>query len=325
MTTRAPIDSMNVPRFAQPATFFRTPWVDTDADLDIALVGVPFDFNSNRAGSRHGPAQIREMSRLVRRHNSQGGPSPFDQCRIADVGDAPVIPIDIGRSVNLITDFIRQLSDKGIRTVSAGGDHGVTYPVLKGLAPKEPVGLVHFDAHVDTYEDAWGDRYNHGTLLRRCTEEGLIDPVRTVSIGIRGSRFTLDDRDYHADHGMRLITYDEYEGMGRARAIEEIRRVVGNGPTYVTFDVDALDPAYCIGTGAPEPGGLSMRDAQVILRGLEGIDVIGGDVCEVSPPFDQSNHTALNGANIMFEILCLVSQSLARTRSVITSANLAPC
>lgn len=315
----APIDSMIVPRFSQPATFFRSPWLEPAADIDIALVGVPFDFNTNRGGSRHGPAQIREMSRLVRRHNNSGGPSPFDICRVADVGDAPVIPIDIGRSVQLIIDFVRKLSARGIRTVSAGGDHGVTYPVLKGLAPAEPVGLVHFDAHVDTYDDAWGDRYNHGTLLRRCHEENLIDPKRTVSVGIRGSRFAQNDRDYHGDNGMRLITYDEYEEMGRARVIEEIRRVVGTGPTYVTFDIDALDPAYCIGTGAPEPGGLSMRDTQVILRGLAGIDVIGGDVCEVSPPLDPTNHTALNGANIMFEILCLVADSAARAKAAQTA------
>jgi len=309
-----PIDSMMIPRFSQPATFFRTPWLEPTADVDIALIGVPFDFQSNRAGARHGPAQIREMSRLVRRFNANGGESPFDICTVADLGDAPVIPIDITRSVQLIIQFVRSLSERGITTVSAGGDHGVTYPVLKGLAPKEPVGMVHFDAHVDTYHDAWGDLYNHGTLLRRCVEEGLIDPRRTVSVGIRGSRFTLDDRDYHRDNGMRLISFDEFEDLGRAKVIEEIRRVVGDGPTYVTFDIDALDAGYCMGTGSPEPGGMTMRDAQVVLRGLAGLDIIGGDVCEVSPPLDPTNHTALNGANIMFELLCLVAPGVAKRK-----------
>lgn len=305
---------MFVPRFAEPATFFRTPWVKNPEELDVALLGVPFDFQSNRAGARHGPAQVREMSRLVRRFNNDGTPSPFDICEVADAGDAPVIPIDISRSVQMIIDHVRRISDAGATTVCVGGDHGVTYPVIKGLNPQVPLGIVHFDAHPDTYDDAWGDRYNHGTLLRRLHEEGLIDPTRTISVGIRGTRFSLDDRDYHRDHGMRLISFDEFEELGRKRTIETIREVLGDQPAYVTFDIDALDPAYCIGTGSPEPGGLTMRDAQVILRGLRGLEIVAGDVCEVSPPWDVTNHTALNGANLMFEILCLVAETKARSK-----------
>lgn len=311
-TAATPIDSFLVPRFAEPATFFRTPWLHDPKAVDIALLGVPFDFGGNRVGTRHGPQQVREMSRLIRRHNNDGGASPFDLCEIADLGDAPVIPIDITRSVKMITDHVRSIAATGATTICIGGDHGVTYPVIAGLAPKEPLGMVHFDAHPDTYGDAWGDRYNHGTLLRRLNEEGFIDPKRTVSIGIRGTRFALDDRDYHAEHGMRLITYDEYEEIGRKRAIEIAREVLGDKPAYVTFDIDGLDPAYCIGTGAPEPGGLTMRDAQMILRGLRGLDIVAGDVCEVSPPHDITNHTALNGANLAFEILCLVAEARAR-------------
>lgn len=313
-STFAPVDSLIVPRFAEPATFFRTPWLKRDAEVDIALLGVPFDFQTNRAGARHGPAQVREMSRLVRRYNSDGGASPFDQCSVADLGDIPVIPIDISRSVESIIHHVGEISSRGATTVCVGGDHGVTYPVIKGLGFREPLGIIHFDSHPDTYTDAWGDRYNHGTLLRRCVEEGLIDPKRSISVGIRGSRFSLDDRDYHLEHGMRLISFTEFEEIGRAKTIETIRNVVGDGPTYLTFDIDSLDPAYCIGTGAPEPGGFTMRDAQVLLRGLRGLNIVAGDLCEVSPPFDSSNHTALNGANLMFEILCLVADSVARRK-----------
>ncbi|MDI5930008.1 agmatinase [Rhizobium leguminosarum] len=313
--TVSPFDSLVVPRFAEPATFFRTPWLKRDAEVDVALLGVPFDFQSNRAGARHGPAQVREMSRLVRRYTSDGGESPFDQCTVADLGDIPVIPIDISRSVESIVYHIGEIAKRGATTVCVGGDHGVTFPVIKGLGYDQPLGIIHIDSHPDAYNDAWGNRYNNGTLLRRGVEEGLIDPKRTVSVGIRGTRFSLDDRDYHRDHGMRLITFDEFEEMGRAATIAAIREVVGEGPTYLTFDVDSLDPAYCIGTGAPEPGGFTMRDAQVLLRGLRGLDIVAGDVCEVSPPFDGSNHTALNGANLMFEILCVVADAKARRKS----------
>lgn len=309
-----PLDSFTVPRFADIATFFRTPWLSQDSQVDIALLGVPFDFQSNRAGARHGPAQVREMSRLIRRFNSNGGPSPFDQCKVADLGDIPVIPIDISRSVKGIIERIGKIASTGATTVCVGGDHGVTYPVIKGLASKEPLGIIHIDSHPDTYTDAWGDLYNNGTLLRRCVEEGLIDPKRSISVGIRGTRFSLDDRDYHQEHGMRLVTFDEFEELGRPKTIELIREVAGSGPTYLTFDIDSLDAVQCIGTGAPEPGGFTMRDAQVILRGLRGLDIIAGDVVEVSPPFDVGSHTALNGANIMFEILCLVADTVARRK-----------
>lgn len=304
-----------IPRFAEPATFFRLPWLRQSEDVDIALLGVPFDFQTNRAGARHGPGAVREMSRLIRRYNNDGSPSPFDICNVADLGDAPVIPIDIGKSVKSIVEHVGKIARTGATTVCIGGDHGVTFPVIKGLNARRPLGIVHFDAHPDTYTDAWGDLYNHGTLLRRLVEEGYIDPKRSISVGIRGTRFSLDDRDYHREHGMRLISFDEFEEIGRKRTVEIIRETLGDEPAYLTFDIDALDPAYCVGTGAPEPGGLTMRDAQVILRGMRGLNIIAGDVCEVSPPWDVTNHTALNGANLMFEILCLVADTVARRKS----------
>jgi len=302
-----PLDSFAFPRFTQPATFFRTPLRLGSTAVDIALVGVPFDFNTNRSGTRFAPAQVREMSRLIRRYNAVGDTSPFDLCEIADIGDAPVNPLNIDDSVGMIAGFFARLAKKGIAPISIGGDHGVSYPVWKGMAPKQPLAVVHFDSHPDTYHAFWGSLYNQGTLLKRGVEENLIDPKRVVSIGLRGTRFALDDRKFNLATGMRVITMDEYERLGRDKVIAEIRRVVGRHPTYVTFDIDGLDPAYCIGTGAPEPGGLMMRDVQVMLRSLHGLDIVGGDVCEVSPPLDPSGHTALNAANIMFEILCLTA------------------
>lgn len=311
---RQPIDSFKFPRFTQPATFFRTPLQQEAAGLDIALVGVPFDFNTNRCGTRFGPAQVREMSRLIRRFNATGDPSPFDLCEIADIGDTPVNPLNIDESVGLIAEFFDGLRRAKVRPVSIGGDHGVSYPVWKGIVKGEPLGVVHFDAHPDTYHAFWGSLYNQGTLLKRGVEENLIDPRRVVSVGFRGTRFALDDRKYNLDTGMRVIIMDEYEKLGRDKVIAEMRRVIGSRPTYVTFDIDGLDPAYCIGTGAPEPGGLMMRDVQMMLRGLSGLNIVGGDVCEVSPPLDPSGHTALNAANIMFEILCLTAAARAAAR-----------
>ena len=307
-----PIDSAVVPRFAEPATFMRTPHAASAAGLDIALAGVPFDLGStNRAGPRHGPAQIREMSRLIRQVNASSRIAPFEICRVADVGDAPVNPLDLMDSIGSITRFFAELHAQGAVPVSVGGDHTVTLPILRGIVKQGPVGCIHFDAHADTLDELLGSRINHATPFRRAVEEELIDPKRTVQIGLRGTRYSDQDIEYGYDMGMRVITMDDYEEMGRDAVIEEACRVVGDRPTYVTFDIDGLDPVFCPGTGAPEPGGLTMRDSQVILRGLRGLHLIGGDVCEVSPPLDPAGHTALNAANLMFEILCIVADSLA--------------
>jgi len=311
----APLDSAVVPRFAEPATFMRVPNVKDPAGLDVALAGIPFDLGStNRNGARHGPAQIREMSRLIRKVNASNRIAPFELCRVADVGDAPVNPLSLEDSIARITAFFEGLHRHGVAPVSAGGDHTVTLPILRAIAKDGPLGCVHFDAHADTLDELLGSKVNHATPFRRAVEEGLIDPRRTIQIGLRGTRYSDQDIQYGYDVGMRLVTMDDYEEMGRAAVIEEARRVVGDHPTYVTFDIDGLDPVYCIGTGAPEPGGLSMRDSQVMIRGLEGLNLVGGDVCEVSPPLDPTGHTALNGANLMFEILCVVADAVARRK-----------
>lgn len=307
-----PLDSLQVPRFAGISTFMRLPYLPDGTDVDIGIVGVPFDFPTNRGGTRHGPSQVREMSRLIRRFPAGGGESPYDICTIADLGDAPFNPLDAQSAVEGISAYFSVLAEKGITPVVCGGDHGVTYFVLRGTVTTNPVGFIQFDAHPDTNDELYGDRYNHGTLLARGVEEGLIDPKRAVTVGLRGSRFSREDRAFNEKHGMRVIDFDEFEAMGRAAVIDEIKRIVGTGPTYLTFDIDVLDSAYVPGTGSPEPGGLTMRDAQVVLRGLEGLDLVGADMCEVSPPLDPQGITALNGANILFELLCIVAPAVSK-------------
>ncbi|SHK50735.1 MAG: agmatinase [Paraburkholderia sp.] len=311
------LDSGVVPRFAEPATFMRAPYTRSLEGVDIALAGVPYDLGcTNRNGPRQGPAQVREMSRLIRKINPYSGICPFDLANVADIGDAPVNPLDNNWSLDAITAFYAQLREKNIAVVSCGGDHTVTYPILRGLAPKnQPIGVIHFDAHSDTLDELYGSKINHGTVFRRGVEDGIIDPHRVIQIGLRGTRFSESDVQYAYDSGMAVVTMDDYERMGRDAVIKQMLETVAGGPVYITFDIDGLDPVYAIGTGAPEPGGLSMRDVQVIIRASQGLNIFGGDVCEVAPPLDPSGHTALNAANLMFEILCVTADARARSRA----------
>jgi guanidinopropionase len=305
-----PLNAAVIPRFAEAATFMRTPRVSDPTKVDIALVGVPFDLGTGfRTGARQGPAQIREMSRIIRRVNATSRIAPFRLCNVADMGDTAINPFDLLQSVDKITAFFKNLAQHDVAPIAAGGDHTITLPILRGLFKGEKFGAVHFDAHADTLDTYLGTKINHATPFRRLVEEGILDPKRTIQIGLRGTRFGDDDIQYGYDVGMRIVTMDDFEEMGRKEVISECRRVCGTGPTYITFDIDGLDPVYCIGTGVPEPGGLSMRDAQVIIRGLQGMNLIGGDICEVLPLADPTGHTALNAANLMFEMLCVIADS----------------
>ncbi len=304
-----------LPRFAGIATFMRLPHlaVEEAGEVDIGLIGVPWDGGTtNRAGARHGPRQIRDLSTMARNVHHVTGIKPFHLCNCADLGDSPVNPIDIDDTLSRVEAFYREVIAKGIVPLTVGGDHLISLPVMRALCADEAVGMVHFDAHTDTWDRYFGDsKYTHGTPFRRAIEEGLLDPKRTVQIGIRGALYSDSDKEWGLAQGIRVIEIEEYNDLGIDAVIAEARRVVGDGKTYVSFDVDALDPVYAPGTGTPEIGGLTTYDAQKMLRGLRGLNLVGGDVVEVSPPFDPSGNTALVAVTMMFEILCLLAEGIA--------------
>jgi len=304
-----PQDAALIPRFAGLPTFMRLPISTSALGVDIGLVGVPFDGGTtNRAGARHGPREIRNASSFIRRIHHASGISPYDLARVADLGDSPVNPIDLMKSLDLITGFFNEIKGHGTIPISAGGDHLITLPILRALAADGPVGMVHFDAHSDTNDRYFGDNlYTHGTPFRRAVEEGLLDPKRVIQIGIRGSIYDPGDLDFAKAAGFRIVFIEEFVRRSPEDIIAEARAIVGDQPVYVSFDVDAIDPSQAPGTGTPEIGGFTSFEAQRMVRGLQGLDIIGADVVEVSPPFDLSNMTSILGATLMFELLCIVA------------------
>ncbi len=310
-------DPMQEPRFAEIATFMRAPLATSLDDLDIALIGVPTDLGvTNRAGARHGPREIRNASSLIRTRNLAMGINPYELCRIADVGDVRFTnQFDLDRQVEEIAAFFRKVHAAEVLPITAGGDHSITYPIFKALAADGPIGMVHIDAHTDTWGEVWGSKFHHGAPFRLAVEEGLLDPKRTIQIGIRGGQNFMDGIEFSQSNGMRVVFIEELAERGVNAIIEESRRVVGEGATYISFDVDGLDPVYAPGTGTPEIGGITTLEAQQLLRGLRGSNLIGGDVVEVAPPFDPSGNTVLVGASLMFDILCLVADSLSARRN----------
>ncbi len=309
------VDATVVPRFADVATFMRTRRHDASAEVDIGLVGVPFDLGVNfRSGARQGPAGVREASRIIRRIHPSSGIAPFDICNVADLGDSPVNPMSLDRSIAMIQEYFERLHALNILPIAIGGDHTIPVPILRAIAKKRPVGIVHFDAHADTLDELCGTKVNHATFMRRVYEEGLVDPKRVVQIGLRGSRFSADDIKFGLDVGYRCITMDEYEDMGRAKVVETVRKIIGDGPIYVSLDIDGLDPVHAPGTGVPEIGGVSPRDAQVIIRSLRGNEIIGADISEVAPALDPTGITCVTAANLMFEILCVMADWKAKNR-----------
>ena len=316
----APITGSVMPRFAGIATLMRLPLMGLDdadiGEVEIGLVGVPWDGGTtNRPGARHGPRQVRDLSTMIRNVNRASGINPFALCNCADLGDTPVNPADLMDSMGRIEAFFHRVCDANIVPLSIGGDHLVTLPIMRALAKDGPIGMVHFDAHTDTWDGYFGGfKYTHGTPFRRAVEEGLLDPKRTVQIGIRGALYNDAEDTWGQQQGIRVIDIDEFHRMGIDAVMAEARRVVGDGQTYVSFDVDALDPVYAPGTGTPEIGGLTTLEAQRMVRALRGLHLVGGDVVEVSPPFDPSGNTAMVAATMAFEILCVLADSL-RSRS----------
>lgn len=311
------LDGMNAPRYSGVPTFMRAQQVREAKEVDIAMIGVPFDgATTNRPGARHGPREIRNQSSLMRSIHPVSRINPYELCRVGDLGDVPLPRYyDLPATVQDISDFYARVHAAGAVPLTAGGDHSITFPILQAIAAKRPVGLVQIDAHTDTWDEFLGSRFTHGAPFRRAVEAGVLDPKRTIQIGIRGAQNTEEGWSYSLDAGMRVVFMEEFTRMGVEAVIAEARRVAGDGPTYVSFDVDGLDPAFAPGTGTPEIGGLTTVEAQALLRGLQGLDLVGGDVVEVSPPFDPSGNTALVGATMMYEILCLLAAAVQRRRS----------
>ena len=312
-----PRSGADLPRFAGIPTFMRLPHVDmakAAQEVDIGVVGVPWDGGTtNRADARHGPRQLRDLSTMVRNVHHVTGTMPFSIASCADLGDVSVNPVDLMDTLERVGAFYTDLHAAGVKPLTAGGDHLIMLPVMRGIVEAgRPLGMVHFDAHTDTWDRYFGGhKYTHGTPFRRAIEEGLLDPKRTIQIGIRGSLYTPDDKEWGLSQGIRVIEIEEYFDLGPDKVAEEAQKVAGGGPVYISFDVDGLDPVYAPGTGTPEIGGYSTAEAQRMLRGLRGLDIVGADLVEVAPPFDQSGNTALVGVTMMFEMLCLMAECVA--------------
>ncbi|MEL6765940.1 MAG: agmatinase [Pseudomonadota bacterium] len=303
------------PRYTGVPSFFRLPYYDgvdaipAGAVPEIGVIGVPYDGGvTNRPGPRHGPREVRNQSSLIRKVNQATGAAPFDHARIADIGDAWIRrPFDLVPAHAEIEEQFAAVHAAGIRPLTCGGDHSISLPILRAIAKDAPLGMIHIDAHCDTGDDYGGSRFHHGAPFKIAVDEGLLAPERVVQIGIRGSLFMREMWQFSYDSGMRVMLIEEVEDRGWKACMEEALGIVGNGPCYVSFDIDALDPAFAPGTGTPEAGGLTMREAQGMVRMLAGLDIRGADMVEVSPPWDAGGITALNGATIMFELLCAMT------------------
>ena len=307
-----PVSGMALPRYAGIPTFMRLPPVlpghPRFAELDIGILGLPWDGGTtNRPGARHGPRAIRDASTMVRGFNRATGVKPFEAANCADIGDVAGNPCDQDTTLGVIRTTIRQCLEGGVRPLSVGGDHLCTLPVLRALGESRPVGLVLFDSHTDLYRPYFGGAaLTHGNPFARAVTEGLIDPARSIMIGIRGTGYDNADLEVAAEHGIRIVTIEELFDRGIPDVMEEAR-TIATGPVYVSFDIDFVDPAYAPGTGTPEIGGPTSFQAQQAVRALRGLEIVGADLVEVSPPFDTGGVTAWLGASILFEILCVMA------------------
>ena len=310
-----PISGFELPRFAGVATFMRLPNVLLQdpkiGDVDVGLIGIPWDSGTtNRPGPRHGPRQLRDSSTMIRAQNGITGLRPFEILNCADLGDVGPNPASIDDSLDRIADFFKQVKNRKIIPLVAGGDHLCSLPVLRGLNTGTPMGMVHFDSHTDLYHSYFnGQMFTHGTPFRRAIEEGLLDPKRVVQIGIRGTAYDNEDRDFAASVGVTVIPIEDFFSRGVVDVMSEVKEIVGTRPTYLSYDIDFIDPTFAPGTGTPEVGGPNSFQALQVVRELAGLNIIGADLVEVSPPFDNSGTTAFLGASIMFEQLCTLVQS----------------
>lgn len=306
----SPLDAQVVPRFAGPVTFLRLPQVPSAEGLDVAIAGVPFDCGASfRPGARFGPRAVREISSLLRPYNRVLGVNPFEVLRTADVGDLSINPLDTQSCLQAISDQIEMLVRQGIVPVCVGGDHTIGYGTMRGVARAlgQPVAMVQIDAHLDTWDSYFGNRYTHGTFLRRLLEEGYVDGTHSIQIGIRGPLFGPEDLEVVDAFGLEVVPAEDVASSSVKGVAERIAAKVAGRPVYLTFDIDAVDPAFAPGTGTPEVGGLTSLQAIQLIQELAGLSLVGAEIVEVSPPFDQSQVTALLAARLILEILSVLA------------------
>ncbi|MEU6743475.1 agmatinase [Streptosporangium sandarakinum] len=308
---RGPVDSSRVPRFAGPATFARLPRLDEVGRCDVAVVGVPFDSGvSYRPGARFGPSAVREASRLLRPYHPGLDVSPFAAVQVADAGDIACNPFNIGEAVETIEDAATRLQEDGARLVTIGGDHTIALPLLRSLARRHgPVAMLHFDAHLDTWDTYFGAEYTHGTPFRRAVEEGILDTEAVGHVGTRGPLYGRQDLDDDRRLGFGIMTSADVMRRGVDEIVDALRQRIGDRPLYLSIDIDVLDPAHAPGTGTPEAGGLTSRELLEILRGLAGCNLVGADVVEVAPAYDHAEITAVAASHVAYDLVSLLALS----------------
>ena len=314
MAFNQPLGGNDMPRFAGPSTMMRLPSQETAEGLDACFVGVPFDLGtSNRSGTRFGPRAIRAESTMIRPYNMWTRISPFDSLQIADIGDVAVNTFNLLKSVEIIEKAYDDIVKFGTAPFTLGGDHTIVLPIMRALAKKHgPLGIVHIDAHADVNDVMFGEKIAHGTPFRRMVEESLVEPSRVVQIGLRTTGYAADDFDWPREQGFRVVQAEECWHKSLTPLMDEVRQQLGDGPVYISFDIDGLDPAFAPGTGTLEPGGLTSPQAFEIVRGCRGLNIVGGDLVEVSPPYDNSGITAMLAANLLYEMLCTLPGAVPR-------------
>lgn len=301
-----PLGGNDMPRFGGPATMMRLPTADSAAGLDACFIGIPMDIGtSNRSGTRLGPRQIRDESRMIRPYNMATRAAPFDALQVADLGDVPINTFDLKKSVRIIEAFYREVLKHDVVPLTLGGDHTLTWPILRAMRDKHgPVALIHVDAHADINETMFGEEVAHGCPFRRAWEDGCLINDKVFQIGLRGSGYAAEDFDWGRDKGWTVIQAEECWWKSLTPLMADIRARIGDAPVYLSYDIDSLDPAFAPGTGTVEVGGLTTWQALEIVRGSAGLNLVGSDLVEVSPPYDPSGNTALIGANLLYEMLC---------------------
>ena len=309
-TFNQPLGGIDMPRFGGPVTMMRLPSADTAQGLDAAFVGIPMDIGtSNRPGTRLGPRQIRDESRMLRPYNMATGSAPFERMQVADIGDVAINTFDLKKSVDIITDAYTEILSHGTIPLTLGGDHTLTWPILRAVRDRHgPVALIHVDAHADINDEMFGEKVAHGCPFRRAWEDECLQNDKVFQIGLRGTGYAADDFDWGRQQGWTVVTAEECWYKSLAPLMSDIRAKIGDAPVYLSFDIDSLDPAFAPGTGTVEVGGLSTWQALEIVRGCAGLNLVGCDLVEVSPPYDPSGNTALIAANLLYEMLCVLPE-----------------